>query len=61
VLHLNVRPVADAQRKLPNGFVRGQAIADGASWDVLDPAIDYGALLASAAEVAAETLAKAAP
>ena len=61
VLHLNVRPVADAQRKLPNGFVRGQAIADGASWDVLDPAVDYGALLTSAAEVAAETLAKAAP
>jgi len=61
VVHLNIRPVADAQRKLPSGFVRGQALAAGANWEAVDASIDFGALLAAAADAAAETLAKASP
>lgn len=59
VVHLNLRAVNEAERKLPTGFVRGQAIADGASWDSVDGSIDFNTLLVRAADVAAQTLAQA--
>lgn len=61
VVHLNIRSAANAASKLPTGFVRGQAVAQGASLDQLESTIDFAHLIGSAADIAAQTLAEASP